>query len=453
MHESTSEILLAAFRGDLEASLPTDKVTAAAAALASILYRRSGIIADLLAVVPARRLGREMAITALHRNEDHLSVFIREHCPDDLLLLTIGLAQDVASLLGLPRHRTTDSMTYFETYRSTPPVFASVPRKPADYTTIDVFYATDRKSTGSREPDKAFGADRAELSFGQAQVTIPRDHRMGKLEEPTWWKLEFSPNPAKHVTIKSLTQVDQDAFFAGVGLRAEQGDGQALVFLHGYNVTFDQALRRTGQLAYDLNFAGAPILYSWPSNGALADYTQDATNADWAREHLVAFLGSLAACTEVRTIHLVAHSMGNRVLLNALDWLAANRHQARFGQTILTAPDVDADIFRDVVNRCRALAARTTLYASKTDKAMKASRKVNGHPRAGDAEYGLVVMAGLDTIDATDVDTSFLGHGYYGDNRSVLSDLFYAIRGIDALDRHGLHRMSFDTLTYWAFNK
>ncbi len=38
--------------------------------------------------------------------------------------------------------------------------------------------------------------------------------------------------------------------------------------MHGYNTSFDNALYRTAQIAYDLDFDGATFLYSWPSGGA-----------------------------------------------------------------------------------------------------------------------------------------------------------------------------------------
>lgn len=452
MPDQTLDALIASFKADLESTLSAGKVAAAVADLAMILDQWRAVVRAMLAIVPARRLGREMAVAALSHNQEHLVDFMREHCPADEDVLALGrwLAHGVAELLGVPRQHSPSYLTY---RMSGTPRLVSAPPKPIDGATIDVFYATDRQHTGKNDPYTAFGAERGELSFGQAQVTIPRDHKLGKLEEPTWWKLEFSPDPAKHVTIKSLTPVEGDAFFQSVGRRAGQGDGQALVFIHGFNVAFDEALRRTGQLAYDLNFDGAPILYSWPSDGKFRAYMSDANNAEWTRPHLVAFLKSLAACAGVRTIHLVAHSMGNRALLNALDRLVADDHQARFAQTILTAPDVDVEVFKDLVTRCRTLAARVTLYASKTDTALEVSRAVNGHPRAGDAGNGLVVMNGLDTVDATEIDTSFIGHGYYGDNRSVLSDLFYAIRGAAPSDRHGLRQTSLGILPYWVFKR
>jgi len=71
---------------------------------------------------------------------------------------------------------------------------------------------------------------------------------------------------------------------------------------------------------------------------------------------------------------------------------------------------------------------RLTLYASSLDKALVASRKIHRYARAGDAGDDIVIVEGLDSIDASAVDTSLLGHSYFGDNRSVISDIYNLLR-------------------------
>lgn len=442
---------IAAFCEDIREHQP-EQAANAAVALARILTSYAEVQDAVLMAVPAARFGRELCVTALCRNSRHLFDFMVVHCEFDETLREAGkgLARKVAALLD-------ESST-----SAIPPSDAAFRRRstraggvadlaPIDYTVIDVFFATNRIPSAATHPYRKFGEKRGPLSYGRAEVTIPRAHDMGKLEEPKWWRLEFSSTPEKHVTVKSVTSSGDEEFFGDVGDLSEQNEGKILIFVHGFNIEFDEALKRTGQLVYDLNFSGASVLYSWPSNGELLDYFQDANNADWAKAQLEEFLTSLAIRTGARTIHLIAHSMGNRVLLNALDRLVTAAPQPRFAQMILTAPDVDVDIFKDLVGRCQAMATRCTLYASKTDVALAISRKINGLPRAGDSDGGLVVMSGLDTVDATDVNTSFVGHGYYGDNRSVLSDMYYTIRGLAPDARHGLRRIDTPPLPYWAF--
>src|SRR5581483_4228092 len=104
----------------------------------------------------------------------------------------------------------------------------------------------------------------------------------------------------------------------------ESENRQALVFIHGYNVTFNDAVRRTAQIAYDLAFDVTPILYSWPSQGKLHGYPADENTIEWTVPQLTVFLTELAQAAGATTIHLVAHSMGNRALVKALERLATN---------------------------------------------------------------------------------------------------------------------------------
>ena len=122
----------------------------------------------------------------------------------------------------------------------------------------------------------------------------------------------------------------------------------------------------------------------------------------------------------------------------------------KFTHVILTAPDIDAGVFTQLADTIRKTAGRVTLYASSSDKALKVSKQINGYPRAGDAGAGILVITGIDTIDVSAVDTDLIGHSYYGDNRSVLSDMFNLLRG-QSPPRFGLKEAAMGTLKYWRF--
>ena len=115
-------------------------------------------------------------------------------------------------------------------------------------------------------------------------------------------------------------------------------------------------------------------------------------------------------------------------------------------------PDIDADTFvRDIAPAILPASARVTLYASSNDKALAFSKTVHGYPRAGESGDGLVLINGIDTIDVSAVDTNFVGHFYYGDNRSVLSDLFNLIQGQEAGKRFGLRPRTKNERPYFVF--
>src|SRR5262249_6226864 len=114
-----------------------------------------------------------------------------------------------------------------------------------------------------------------------------------------------------------------------------------------------------------LPFRGAPILYSWPSHGRIFNYRKDEEEIKWTVPHLKQFLADVAARSGARQIHVIAHSMGNRALTDALRELALEgRKPASLHYVMLTAPDIDARVFKQVAEEVAAGAQRVTLYAS-----------------------------------------------------------------------------------------
>lgn len=300
-------------------------------------------------------------------------------------------------------------------------------REEPSYAVVKVFYATDRKNTGATAPNEVYGGDRGKLSFGTATVSIPRDHRMGVVETPSVWRLEWSADPERFVVLLSVDETDQAAFFKDVAARVRAAPRKsAFIFVHGYNVTFADAARRTAQMAYDLGFDGAPVFYSWPSQAEYAAYKVDETNAEWSRLDFEQFLKDFVAQSQAEHIYLIAHSMGTRVLTGALKDLVLEdpSMRERFDEIILAAPDIDAETFeRDIAPKILSGERAATLYASSGDYALMASKTFAGYRRAGDTTGGITIAPGVDTIDASALRTDFVGHSYYADSASVIGDL------------------------------
>ena len=305
-------------------------------------------------------------------------------------------------------------------------------------------------------PNREYGNDRGKFVMGTCEVSIPRNHQVAELEAPSVFKLDFVEAPTKHVMLLDIEEKDSDAFFTELRERVDgSASKDAFVFVHGFNVTFEDAARRTAQLTYDLKFQGAPIFYSWPSQGGLFQYTIDETNVVWTVAHLREFLKEIASQSGARSIHLIAHSMGNRALTSALRELSFEMQgmPPLFHEVVLTAPDIDAEVFRrDIAPAIITTAKRVTLYASSNDEALVLSKQVHGYPRAGDTGGGLVVIPGIETIDVSAVDTSLVGHNYYGDNATVISDMIDLVRNSkSAQERSWLETARLDDLFYWVF--
>ena len=279
---------------------------------------------------------------------------------------------------------------------------------------VKVFYATDRARTSATTV--AYGAarnPRGELQLGRYDVSVPRDHRMGSVERPTILTI-WREDPLRHFIIVERTVQTDGEFFKQVSAIVTQSRRKsAFVFVHGYNVAFDDAIHRTAQLAYDLAFDGAPILYSWPSVGTEIGYTVDANNSQWSIPHLRRFLEDVSNRSGAQVVHLIAHSMGNQPLVHALREIAITPRpdaRPRFNQVVLTAPDIDVDTFRQLASALKGSAERITLYASSNDVALKLSKRYQGYQRAGDSVPTVVVLPGIDTIDVSALETSLLGH-------------------------------------------
>ena len=331
---------------------------------------------------------------------------------------------------------------------------------PDTFAIVRVFFATDRNAISSVGQPKSvsFGSERASMSFGTCEVSVPRDHRMGELETPSILHLELRPDPSQHVVLRSTSTLSESQLLAAIAENARASKRKAaLVYIHGYNVAFDDAIRRTAQIAYDLAFPGPAILYSWPSRATLGAYTVDEANVEWSAADLREFLDVFLTESGAEEVYILAHSMGSRAATRALvDLLLQHRSSspARVTNLILAAPDIDAQVFaRDIAPVLSSAKLPTTLYASAQDIALNASKSFHGYPRAGDAGPNLLVSDGVDTIDATQVDSSLIGHSYYASNRSLLTDIFYLINTrASPSARFGLVAHDTKSGRYWSFS-
>jgi esterase/lipase superfamily enzyme len=334
-----------------------------------------------------------------------------------------------------------------------PPASAPTTRPDPGFQIVRVFYATDRQLKSG----PAFANERsapAQLSYGTCNVTIPNTdaHTVGELESPSIWKFELKENPRKHVILAQIETLLEQEFLQQLRNRIGATTSRdAFVFIHGYKVSFEDAARRTAQFAYDLNFKGAPIFYSWPSGARWWRYAADEANVQWTVSHLEGFLLNIAQHSGAQQIHLIAHSMGNRALTWAMQLLAAKKvlPKGLFRQIVLTAPDIDAETFDQLVLAMSTEAERITMYSNYKDVALLVSRLFHFYQRAG---ASVRLVPGMETIDATKVDTSLLKHSYFGGSRTVLADLAaLLLDGKPAKDRFGMKEKITPQGSYFVF--
>ena len=324
-----------------------------------------------------------------------------------------------------------------------------------DYVKLPIYFGTDRNYIKSKDLNDAFGRLRSTLKYGIVEVSIPHDHRIGEVESPSIWKFEFSEDPSKHVMLQSISLLDKKRFFdkLAADIKASKKK-RTFLFVHGYNTSFSEAAKRTAQISYDLKFDGKAVFYSWPSQASTFRYGKDEENIEWSQKNIERFLRDYLSKSGAEEIYLVAHSMGNRGLTRAIVEVMKDKPELRskIKEIILAAPDIDADVFKnDIAPQMVSNTQKPiTLYVSADDLALKASKLIHGNPRAGDAGEKMVILNGIETIDATGIDTSFLSHSYFADTNSIISDIFDIIQsGQRALNRKRLLMAKLKDNVYW----
>lgn len=299
--------------------------------------------------------------------------------------------------------------------------------KSRDDAVYSVWYGTNRKPLDARNPDKGYSKQRdSRTHYGTCKVFIPRSHKIGSVGSPWWERLAKWDDD--RLKLLATSRVEDDAFWRSVVEKLSNtgvDKRDVLIFIHGYNVSFSDAALRAAQIGFDLSVQGVMAFFSWPSQGTLRGYSTDEATIEASESAITDFILKFTEAGGSRKVHIIAHSMGNRGVLRAIDRIVTRvqkRKSALFGQIILAAADVDADIFRSLCPGYVKLSQRTTLYVSSRDRAVEASRWIHSFPRAG-LLPPIMIAPGIDTINVTNSDLSRLGHGYVASSRDVLQDM------------------------------
>jgi len=331
-----------------------------------------------------------------------------------------------------------------------PPTNVAVP--PSTLTAdMPVFFATDRKDERATDPTVRFAGQRGTLSFGRADVTVG-------INRP----IASDPDPA--TKLNRISPLGRAEFKAKLAEKlASSGRKEVLIYVHGFNNSFAGAVTNAALLASDVKLDGAVAMFSWPSAGIFSEYTADDNEVSVSRDAFLNFLEAVRTVAGVHRVNIVAHSMGNRLVAEALEFVSGQDgyKQPILQHLVLAAPDIYVAKFELAAPRLVKLANRVTLYASDNDSALWCSRKFYGKRRAGQGGDQIVVVSGVDTLDATPADPRpwwsvslpcSSGHSYLTRNSSVLADLFSLMTSDKApIDRFRLQPRQKGPLSYWIF--
>lgn len=273
-------------------------------------------------------------------------------------------------------------------------------------------------------------------SFGSVRVSIPDNHRVGQTERPVNWTffgftlISKPEDDRKHFIIKDTKVLSEIEFSQ---LAQSSSPSEALIFVHGFNNSFEDSAFRTAQIVWDLQYKGLPVLFSWASKGSIGDYLYDRDSAYLARSDFLNLIKILREKAGINKIHVLAHSMGNILVLDALANYSNTAEPASIAQLIMAAPDVDRDQFMKLIPDVARITKGMTLYASANDKALSLSKALSKAPRAGDLILGTpIVMPGLESVDVSSLGDEMLGlnHNVFSTSKSIMNDVKYLLNGM-----------------------
>lgn len=284
---------------------------------------------------------------------------------------------------------------------------------------MPIFIATSRKMN-------ADGSVTADLSpktnYLMNLINIPKDHKTGQIERPSFG----SESRNSHFTFVGQRLLDHDKFNAEISSQLSGRVGAArdiLVYVHGFNTGYDEARFRLAQIATDSGFTGVSVLFTWPSQNRAFAYGADKDNATASRDDLTALLSELGTTPGVGRIHILAHSMGTWLTMEALREAAisgAGGLNGHLGEVMLAAPDIDLAVFKQQYARVSAY-ARVSIFAASDDKALNISSALAGdRQRLGTldlndkAQRDEISKLGIRVYDLTNTDTGdFFRHGTF----------------------------------------
>lgn len=304
----------------------------------------------------------------------------------------------------------------------------------------DIYVMTTRAAAD--DPAILFSGDRSDgLSLAKVTVTIPPGHKIGQIERAK----TLPPDPRRDFTIIDPNVFSSDKAFKTDLRRSMYQRGPAdrdiLLFVHGFNTTFTDAILRTAQFTNDMDFKGIPVVFSWASKGKLLDYVYDLNSTLAARDRLVEASHMLSTVSQ-SGIDVVAHSMGNFLTMEVIRQFALQDRYDIDGTVrtvILASPDIDMDVFETQIAQLPVRQRKFYVLIAADDKALGFSRRISGGVnRVGDADPDRLAKTGVTVVDLTQIkDTNSINHTKFADAPEVVQLIGRRLSEGQSLDTRG----------------
>lgn len=304
-----------------------------------------------------------------------------------------------------------------------------------------VLFATIRNDENKNELASRFGIKRVPgptLSCGTVAFSIPAGRMLGEAYDGS-------------ISIPAGSSVRTgDSCYAMIGDATAKSGGSLIVYVHGFNNPMDFAIGRAISAAADLGVSSPVLVWSWPSAGHPGFYDYDEDSVNWSRLHFQDSVRKLLGDARIDRLTLVSHSMVGRLALMGLEAAHGHARKEILRDAIFVAPDVIVPDFLQHAGQFGSAAGRLTLYATTNDWALQFSLGIHKDDLAGLGGAKIVVLKGVDSVDATEVESFWSkNHAYAFEVPEVINDLKALISKNLGADKRALKPKTKDSLPYW----
>jgi len=288
---------------------------------------------------------------------------------------------------------------------------------------VPLFVASTRRGDGASDSD-------GHAHFSLISVGVPQGHRPGVIEKASFG----SADRQRHFTVLSRRNLDESEFLGEVASHVSGRVGVSrdiLLYVHGFNTSLDEARFRLAQIVADGRFSGVAALFAWNSRGGLFAYESDKESATAARDALERLIVDISRTPGVGRVHILAHSMGSWLTMEALRAIAISGHpdlDGRLGHVMLAAPDIDLSVFRQQISRLDP--SHVSIFVAGNDRALSLSSRIAGdRPRLGAMDpadpknKAELDRLGVAVHDISSFSTDFVGHGAFAEAPDVVRQI------------------------------
>jgi esterase/lipase superfamily enzyme len=263
--------------------------------------------------------------------------------------------------------------------------------------------------------------------FSLESISVPANHRVGAIERASFG----GPDSKRHFALLSHRSMEEGEFLSEIAAHVSGRVGVSsdiLLYVHGFNTSLDEARFRIVQIVADARFTGVPALFAWNSKGELFAYESDKESATVARDALEKLIVDLSHTPGVGRVHILAHSMGSWLTMEALRSISISGHpnlDGKLGEVMLAAPDIDLNVFERQIARLDP--RHVSIFVANNDRALSLSSRIAGDRRRLGAmdptnpkDKAELDRLGVTVHDISSFSTDFVGHGAFAEAPDVV---------------------------------